>query len=66
MPTYRVIEHIVYEVEAESEEGACQVITDDEERDRFFVECTERFAELVEPDTSAPQRHLESPSRHDR
>ena len=42
MKTYMVEETCIYEVDADSEEEAKQIIIDAEDRDKYFYECIER------------------------
>lgn len=46
MPKYIVTEVVDYEVEADSEEAAEEIITDAADRDKYVVAVRERDAEL--------------------
>jgi hypothetical protein len=46
--TYIVTEVVQYEVQAKSEEHACEIITESADRDRYCIAVTERDAELKE------------------
>lgn len=47
LKTYVVTEVLTYEVEADSEEGACEIIAEAADRDqRYFADCLDRSAEV--------------------
>lgn len=50
MATWTVTEVVTYEVEADSEEEACQLIIDDPKRDERCIGVEDRYATLLEGD----------------